>query len=207
VFTYRDGSRLVVAIARNPFVPTRSPSTLWTTLTMLRGLNVTWRVWRHDREGSHLLASLHGYVRCWPAPEDDVAICVDQGRRGVHVLSIARTGRIVDLGSLSRRFDRATGSPQGRIVASSYRDRSLAVVDVARRRGVRLVLPEGSDGFTRDVTATANAVAVVMTGDGGPRLMVYRLGPLETAATAASIRAGRKRAESPRPDTTRATGA
>ena len=44
-----------------------------------------------------------------------------------------------------------------------------------------------SDGFTRDVSATSNALAVVVTGEGGPRLMVYRFGPLlETAANPTS---------------------
>src|SRR5205085_10554994 len=111
----------------------RGRSTLWTTLAALRGVDMTWQVWRRDREGSHLVTSLHGYVRCWPASVDDVAVCADQSVRGVHVLSIARAGGVVDLGMLARRYQRASASPQGQLVASSYSDRSLAVIDVARR--------------------------------------------------------------------------
>jgi hypothetical protein len=184
VFTYRDGSRLVMSLARNPVLATRRRSVLWTTLVALRGINITWQLSRHDRGGVHPLTSLHGAVRCWPAAEDDIALCVDQGVRGVHVLSIARNGSIIDLGMLSHRYQRASASPQGQLVASSYTDRSLAIIDVARRRALRITLPETSDSFTRDATATSNAVAVILSGNGGPRLMVYRLGsPVETAAT------------------------
>ncbi len=71
---------------------------------------------------------------------------------------------------LSRRYQRASASPQGQLVASSYRDRSIAVIDVARRRGLRIVLPEASDSFTRDATATSNVVALILSGTGGPLL-------------------------------------
>ena len=140
-------------------------------------------MWRRDQEGAHLLTTLHGYVRCWPAADDDVAVCADQGVRGVHVLSIARSGQVVDLGTLSRHYQRATASPQGQLVATSYADRSLAVIDVARRRALRIALPEPSDSFVRDATATSDAVALILSGTAGPRLVVYRLGPpLETAS-------------------------
>lgn len=119
-----------------------------------------------------------GYVRCSSGSEDDVAVRVDLGRRGAHVLSIAADGRVTDLGVLSRSDQRTTASRGGQVVVSSYRDRSLAVVDVARRRGVRAVLPDGDYTFTRDASATANEVAVVQTGQGGSRLVVYRLEPI-----------------------------
>jgi len=183
VFTYRDGSRLVMSLARNPMLAMRGRSILLTTLAAMRGLGMTWNLSRQDRAGVHLLTTLHGAVRCWPATEDDVAVCADQGVRGVHVLSIARSGQVVDLGMLSRRYQRASASPQGQLVASSYTDRSLAVIDVARRRGLRIALPLGSGSITRDATATGDALAILLSGEGGPRLLVYRLGPLlETAS-------------------------
>ena len=161
---------------------------LWTTLSALRGFNVTWQLTRQDNAGTHLVTSLHGAVRCWPATEEDIAICVEQSVRGVHVLSIARSGAVVDLGMLSRRYQRASASPQGQLVASSYADRSLAVIDVVRKRGLRIELPTGSGAVTRDATATDDALAVALSGEGGPRLVVYRLGPLLPAASAASSR-------------------
>lgn len=175
VFTYRDGSTLVLAISRDALTDLRLRSTLWSMLAAMRGGGVAWSVWRHDRAGSHLVTRLRGYVRCSSGSEDDVAVCVDLGRRGAHVLSIAATGRVTDLGVLSRSDQRTTASRGGQVVVSSYRDRSLAVVDVARRRGVRAVLPGGDFTFTRDASATANEVAVVQTGPGGSRLIVYRL--------------------------------
>jgi hypothetical protein len=172
-----------MSLARNPLTAMRGRSVLWTTLVAMRGMNMTWQLSRQDRDGVHLLTSLHGAARCWPAAEDDVAACVDQSVRGVHVLSIARDGRIVDLGMLSRRYQRASASPQGQLVASSYMDRSLAVIDVVQRRGLRLALPSADGSVTRDATATGDAVALILSGAGGPRLVVYRLGPpLEIAS-------------------------
>ena len=178
VFTFHDGSRLVMSLARNPMLVMRHRSTLWTTLAALRGMNVTWQLWRQDGDGSHLLTTLHGAVRCWPSTDEDVAACVDQGVRGVHVLSIARSGSVVDLGMLSRSYQRATASAQGQLVASSYSDHSLAVIDVVRKRGRRVVLPTGSDTVIGDAAATRDALAILLSGEGGPRLVVYRLGPL-----------------------------
>jgi hypothetical protein len=186
VFAFHDGSRLVMSLARNPALAMTSRSTLWTTLIALRGINLTWQLARQDHDGTHLLTSLHGAVRCWPSTDEDVAVCVDQGVRGVHVLSVARDGSVVDLGTLPRRYQRASASPQGQLVASSYTDRSLAVIDVVRQRGRRFALPMGTGSVTRDATATGDALAVVLSGEGGPRLVVYRLGPLlQTAAGAA----------------------
>jgi hypothetical protein len=145
-------------------------------------MNLTWQIWRQDGDGAHLVTTLHGAVRCWPSTDEDVAVCVDQSVRGVHVLSIARTGGVADLGMLSRNYERASASPQGQLVASSYTDRSLAVIDVVRKRGLRIALPTGSGTVTRDATATRDALALVLSGNGGPRLVVYRFGPLTQTA-------------------------
>jgi heat shock protein HtpX len=182
VFAFHDGSQLVMSLAhsRVPVVPGRS--VLWTTLTALRGINVKWQLSRQDGTGAHLLTSLHGAVRCWPSSDEDVAACVDQSARGVHVLRVPRSGAVVDLGTLARNYQRASVSPQGQLVASSYTDRSLAVIDVVRKRGLRIALPTGSGSTTRDATATRDALAVLLSGEGGSRLVVYRFGPLiETA--------------------------
>jgi hypothetical protein len=51
-----------------------------------------------------------------------------------------------------------------------------------RKRGLRIALPTGSGSTTRDATATRDALAVLLSGEGGSRLVVYRFGPLiETA--------------------------
>ena len=190
VFTYRDGSRLILTLGRNPMLAMGGRSVLWTTLVALRGINMSWQLSRRDRDGVHPLATLHGPVRCWPATEDDVAVCADQSVRGVHVMSVAHSGQAVDLGMLSRGYQRATASPQGQLVASSYADHSLAVIDAAHRRGLRIALPPSSGSITRDATATGDAVALVLSGEGGPRLVVYRLGPLlESAMTTGTNRA------------------
>jgi hypothetical protein len=149
---------------------------------------VTWQLSRQDRDGTHRLTSLHGAVRCWPAAAQDVAVCADQTLHGVHVLSVARNGAVVDLGMLSRRYQRASASPQGQLVASSYTDHSLAVIDVARRRGLHITLPLARGTVIRDATATGDALALALSGDGGPRLMVYRLGPLLQTASGRTAR-------------------
>jgi Zn-dependent protease with chaperone function len=202
VFTYRDGSRLVLTLARNPIMTMRRRSMLWTTLAAMRGTNMTWNVSRRDRDGSHPVTSLHGYVRCWAATEDDVAVCADQSVRGVHVISIARDGVVADLGRLSRRYQRASASPQGLLVASSYMDHALAVIDVVPRKGLRIDVPSATGGFARDATATGDAVALLTTGEDGSRLLVYRLGPLLQTASRTK---GTTRNDAPRaPGTNRA---
>jgi hypothetical protein len=193
VFTYRDGSRLVLTLGRNPMLAMSGRSVLWTTLVALRGINMSWQLSRQDRDGVHPLATLHGPVRCWPATEDDVAVCADQSVRGVHVMSVAHSGQAVDLGMLSRRYQRATASPQGQLVASSYADHSLAVIDVVHRRGLHIVLPPSNASIIRDATATGDAVAVLLAEEGRPRLVVYRLGPLLQTA----MMSGTNRATSP----------
>jgi len=193
VFTFHDGSRLVMSLASNPLRALRGRSMVWTTLLALRGTHVTWQLSRQDREGTHLLTRLHGVARCWPAADEDAAVCADQSMRGgVHVLSIARSGAVVDLGMLSRRYQRASASPQGQLVASSYADHSFAVIDVGRRRGLHVALPLTQGSVIRDATATGDALALALSGDGGPRLVVYRIRPLlQTAATAGTNRAAR----------------
>jgi len=192
VFTYRDGSRLVLTLGRNPMLAMGNRSVLWSTLVALRGINMSWQLSRQDHDGVHPLATLHGPVRCWPATEDDVAVCADQSVRGVHVMSVAHSGQAVDLGMLARRYQRATASPQGQLVASSYADHSLAVIDVVHRRGLRIVLPPSNASIIRDATATGDAVAVLLSEKGRPRLVVYRLGPLlQTAMMTGTNRATR----------------
>jgi hypothetical protein len=67
-------------------------------------------------------------------------------------------------------------------------DGSLAVIDVEQRRGLRIALPSGDGSFTRDATATGDAVALILSGERGSRLVVYRLGPPLEIASSASRR-------------------
>jgi hypothetical protein len=90
-------------------------------------------------------------------------------------LSITRTGGLVDLGRLSERYERASATPSGHIVASSIRGRSVAVVDVARRRGIRASLPNGEYDYLRELTATDSGIVAVLSGPQGMRIGVYRL--------------------------------
>jgi hypothetical protein len=84
------------------------------------------------------------------------------------------------VGALSRRYERATTSRSGQVVASSYRDRSVAIVDVARRSGVRAALPEGEYSFASEMSAASDLVVAVVTGRGGARLAVYKVEVIST---------------------------
>jgi len=141
VYAYGDGAMLVVSHVPGTGVPSAQYSLLRTYLTALRGDGMRWTLSRYERDGSHALAQLRGYPTCTSTRDDDMAVCVEQGRRATHVWSVGRTGA-VDLGALSRRYDRTVASTSGHVVASSHNGRAIAIVDVPRRRGVRVSLPE-----------------------------------------------------------------
>jgi Zn-dependent protease with chaperone function len=183
VHAYADGSMLVVSNAGPVFVPSTRRSVLRTYLAALRADGTSWTISRYERDGVRTLAKLRGYPTCTGTHDDDVAVCVERGRRATHVWSVARSGTVVDLGALSRRFDRATASPSGHVVASSYGGRSIAIVDVPRRRGVRASLPVGDYSYLREVQASDGRVAAVLGEEQGLRIAVYRLDP----ATARSV--------------------
>jgi hypothetical protein len=177
VHAYGDGALLVVSNLGTAYVPSAERSVLRTYLAALRADGIGWTLSRYERDGVRALAKLRGYPTCTGARDDDLAVCVEQGRRATHVWSVARSGAVVDLGALSRRYDRAVASPSGHVVASSYDGRSIAVVDVPRRRGVRASLPAGDYSYLREVHATDGRVAAVLGTDQGLRIAVYRLEP------------------------------
>ena len=177
VHAYGDGAMLVVSNVRGADVPSPQRSVLRTYLAALRADAIGWTISRHERDGVHALAQLRGYPTCTGTHDDDLAVCVEQGRRATHVWSVPRNGAVVDLGALSRRYDRTVASPGGHVVASSYSGRSIAIVDVPRRRGVRVSLPAGDHTYLREVHATDGRVAAVLGGEHGLRIAVYRLEP------------------------------
>jgi Zn-dependent protease with chaperone function len=182
LYSFLDGSTLVVGVVPNALMNARRRSPLLASLAALRGAAIAWTIWRHDRDGGHVVARLRGYGQCFGSAEEDVAVCLDQGVRGTHIWSVARAGQGVAVGALSRRYERSTVSPSGQVVASSYRDRSVAIVDVARRSGVRAALPRGDYSFASEMSATSDLVAAVLSEREGARLAVYRV---EAAASPA----------------------
>jgi hypothetical protein len=143
---------------------------------VLRGNALTWTLWRFEQNGSRAVKQLHGYPTCAPSSEDDVAICVEQGRGATHLWRVGRDA-LVDLGSLSRHFDRATATPGGIVAASSYQGNAIAIVDATRKRGVRTILPKGEYAYVREVSARDSTVLALLGGAHGPQLAVYRLTP------------------------------
>ncbi|HKP14991.1 MAG TPA: M48 family metallopeptidase, partial [Gemmatimonadaceae bacterium] len=184
VFSFSDGATLVIGTSPSALGSLSGRSFITSYLAMLRGDALRWTLWRFDREGSSAVKTLRGYPTCAASTEDDVAVCVEQGRRSTRVWRIARD-TFVDLGILSRRYERATASQGGAVVASSYNGRAIAIVDAARQRGIRTSLPAGDYSYVREISAANDAVlAVLGTPQGGLRLAVYRL---ETDAPAARM--------------------
>ena len=135
---------------------------------------IVWTLWRFDRDGSHAVKGLSGYPTCAAAADDAAAICVEQGRRTTHLWRAERNA-IVDLGTLSRRYDRATASDGGTVVASSYRGHAVAVVDAMRRRGVRTSLPVRDYSWVREISASDSTVVALLSTQQGMRIAVYRI--------------------------------
>ena len=175
VHAYRDGATLVVAQdARRALLGTQR-SVVRTYLAAFRGDLVGWTLSRYERDGGHALVRLRGYPTCASTARDDVAVCVEQRRRGTHLWSVARGGAAVDLGRVSSRYERASATPGGHVVASTYGGRSVAIIDIVGRRGVRTSLPSGDFSYLSEISATDARVVAVLGGEQGSRIVVYRL--------------------------------
>jgi hypothetical protein len=175
LYSFGDGTTLAATVIPPRGAGGAPPSMLRTYLAAMSGNGIRWTISRYDRGGGRAVASARGYPSCAGTPDGELAVCVDQWRRATHVQSITRAGDLVDLGSLSNRYERASATPSGHVVASSIRGRSVAVVDVARRRGIRTSLPDGDNDFLRELTATDSGIVAVLSGSGGMHIAVYRL--------------------------------
>jgi hypothetical protein len=185
VYSYGDGASLVIGMTPRRADDFTRGSVVATYLSVLRGNALTWTLWRFEQGGSRAVKQLHGYPTCASSMEDDVAICVEQGRGATHVWRVARDS-LADLGSLARRYDRATASQGGTVVASSYQGNAIAIVDATRRRGVRTTLPTGEHSYVREVSATDSTVLALLGSAQGLRLVVYRLTPSAAAGRIAT---------------------
>jgi len=173
LFSYDDGAALVLGASPRLGTNFAGRSLVATYLAALRGTAITWTLWRFDRDGSRVVTSVHGYPTC-AASADDAAICVEQGMRSTRLWRVERNAA-VDLGNLALRYDRATASDGGTVVASSYRGHAIAVVDAIRRRGVRTALPTSDYSYVREIRASDSTVVALLSSDKGMKLVVYRL--------------------------------
>jgi hypothetical protein len=173
VFSFADGSVLLNSISVGAM---HGGSSMLSMLALTLGENaIAWSLWRYDRDGRHLIGSLRGAPRCSAGVEDDVALCVDASERGTHVWSLHRTGTPMTLATFPGRFDRANLGADGRVVASSFRDQSLVVVDPATKRGVRTSLPLDEYEYAMSVSSSPGGLAALLRGTTGSRVALYRL--------------------------------
>jgi hypothetical protein len=174
LFSYGDGAALVLGATPRLATSFTGRSVVATYFSALRGNAVTWTLWRFDHRGSRAVKSIAGYPTCASAPDQDAAICVEQGVRTTRLWRVERD-TVVDLGGLARRYDRAMASDGGKVVASSYRGHAIAIVDPLRRRGVRTALPASDLSYVREISASDSTVVALLPGGQGMRLVVYRL--------------------------------
>jgi hypothetical protein len=175
VFAYGDGTALVLGASPRLATDFARRWVVATYISALRGTALSWTLWRFDRGGSRAVKSLNGYPTCAAAADDAVAICVEQGRRATRLWRVERDA-FVDLGTLARRYDRATASDGGAVVASSYRGHAIAIVDATRRQGVRTALPASDYSYVREISAPdAGTVLALLSAERGMRLVVYRV--------------------------------
>ena len=175
VFASGDGTALVLGASPRLATDFARRSVVATYFAALRGNGVSWTLWRFDHAGSRAVKSLNGYPTCAAADDDTAAICVEQGRRATRLWRVERDA-FVDLGTLTRRYDRATASDGGTVVASSYRGHSIAIVDATRRRGVRTALPASDYAYVREIAASGDStVLALLSVERGMRLAVYRV--------------------------------
>ncbi|HKH94665.1 MAG TPA: M48 family metallopeptidase [Gemmatimonadaceae bacterium] len=177
LYSFGDGTTLAAAVAPVPPYAGTRRSVLRTYLSAMWGNGPQWTIFRYQRDGSRRVGSMGGYPMCAGTADGDAAVCVERRLRKTRLWSIARSGDPVDLGILSANYVRASASPGGHVVASSNSGRAVAIVDVARRRGVRTSLPRGDYDFVNELTVTSSGVVAVLGGQQGMRIAVYRLEP------------------------------
>jgi hypothetical protein len=175
LYSFGDGTTLAAAVAPLPRHAGAQGSVLRTYLSVMWSNAPQWSIFRYERDGSRRVGSMGGYPMCAGSADGEAAVCVERRRRTTRMWSIARSGEPVDLGTLSTGYVRASASPGGHVVASSNSGRAVAIVDVARRRGVRTSLPRGDYDFVNELTATDSGVVAVLGGQHGMRIAVYRL--------------------------------
>jgi hypothetical protein len=176
-YSYRDGAALVIGVAPHDVEALRYRSVVATYLAALRGSAMDWTILRYEPAGSRTVMRVRGYTTCAGMADADDAVCVEQDRRTTHLWRVPRDGGVVDLGGLPNRYDRAVAGASGQVVASSYRGSAIAIVDVARRRGVRTSIPAGDDTYLREISASDSTVLALLGTRQGLRLAVYRLEP------------------------------
>jgi hypothetical protein len=174
LFSYADGTALVLGASPHLATDFSRRSFVATYIATLRGDAVTWTLWRFDRDGSRAVKSVNGFPTCAASRDEDAAICVEQGRRMTRLWRAERN-TVVDLGNLARRYDRATATDGGTVVASSYRGHAIAVVDAMRRRGVRTALPSSDYSYVREISASDSTVVALLSTEKGMRMAVYRV--------------------------------
>jgi Zn-dependent protease with chaperone function len=175
VFASGDGTALVLGASPRLATDFARRSVIATYFAALRGDAISWTLWRFDRAGSRAVKSLNGYPTCAAAEDSAAAICVEQGRRATRLWRVERDA-FVDLGTLAHRYDRATASDGGTVVASSYRGHAIAIVDATHRRGVRTALPASDFSWVREVSAPDDSTVIaLLSAERGMKVAVYRV--------------------------------
>jgi hypothetical protein len=134
MLSFPDGTALVVGATPTNLGGLYGRSLIATYFAALRGNALTWALWRLKPDGSRVVTRLRGYPTCAGSTEDDVAVCVEQGRRSTRVWRIARDTRHRSGNALApvRPRDGEPGRNGRRVVVQRPRDRHRRCSATAR---------------------------------------------------------------------------
>ncbi len=178
--TYRDGTSLVATL-HGSFGWGRM------VLSMFGFYPFRWDVWQVANGERRKVAELPGLPECGSSSsQDDVVLCVVQGRAGVTLWRFAGRDRatVSSLGQLPVGSDRWDIGGNGRIAAVSRDGSTLAIVDANTGRGTRIPLaggiqqqgsPAGQTSFASDVAVASDVVATLVVRGGKAEVRFYRV--------------------------------
>ncbi|MEO6526538.1 MAG: M48 family metallopeptidase [Gemmatimonadaceae bacterium] len=190
VFWFADGAALMNGPSQAP--PERDSMSALAALAFALDIDATrWTLWRYDGAGEHEVGSVRGAVSCASGGGDD-AVCVDEMPTGAQVWRVSRKGSLSSLATMPRRFRTVNPLAAGQLVATSRADRSLAVVDVATRRGLAAALPRDDVGRVRATGIAPGGVVALLSGREGTRVVRYRLEPANATRAANAATAMRR---------------
>ena len=164
---------------------------LWTTLSQPRGGSamvpflalagsMRWELRGSDAAGEHFLADLEGLPACAPELDAAGALCVERSTSGSRIWRAASARSSTRVATLPPVYDLVHADASDRVAAAERFGQRAVVVDVLRRRGLRVTIPgtgavQRGTRWTADIAARGDYLFVLSTSREGALVTRYTI--------------------------------
>jgi hypothetical protein len=167
-----------------PLIAFANGDVVWLTLPQLRrnggtlmpllytfGSALRWEVRGTDGAGDHVLADVEGFMTCRSELDEAGAMCVDRSPSGSRLWRVSSARRLTRVADLPPAFDIVHHSSEGLTTLAERSGGRLAVLDVARMRGMRLNAAEAEPGrWITDAVVAGKHLFLLAVGRDGTKL-------------------------------------